>query len=343
MQLSRIKWLDTLKGIAIIMVVLGHALKTGDVRDVLYSFHVPLFFFCSGVTANEDLSLKRICADIKKLLIPYYIFGILSIAIYAVLGGGASSSLGMGETTSVYENLKSLVYCSSNLPFNAPLWFLPSLLITKIYYKILFHTTKGHKILLFSMAVIGCVVGFGCSNTISFTLPCSFELTLKLFPFFLIGRIFSKALIEIGEIKCRKYNLLMMAIIFLVITSVLAVVAPSINYTNNQFPIPILFYVVASTGCVGAYFISVSFQNSRLLVYLGRKTLPILLMHKFPIVFFQIIPPFSIILKEPNTIIGLLIAICASVVAIVASIIAGVVIENCCPVFMGKKFDRIIK
>jgi fucose 4-O-acetylase-like acetyltransferase len=59
---SRLTWVDTAKGFGIILVVLGHALRglvsseiltsTPLVRfadDWIYAFHMPLFFFLSGL------------------------------------------------------------------------------------------------------------------------------------------------------------------------------------------------------------------------------------------------------------------------------------------------------
>lgn len=50
--------IDKIKGIGIIAVVLGHLLL-GSVSDnflryVIYSFHMPLFFFISGWLLNTD-------------------------------------------------------------------------------------------------------------------------------------------------------------------------------------------------------------------------------------------------------------------------------------------------
>ena len=65
----RIEWLDSLKGFAIFLVVVGHVIL-GYIRaetfteyqwslqfvyDVIYSFHMPLFFLISGFLYN----LKR--------------------------------------------------------------------------------------------------------------------------------------------------------------------------------------------------------------------------------------------------------------------------------------------
>lgn len=46
---ERIKWIDILRAIAIIFVVVGHTLTEGEVQTYFYSFHIPLFFFISGM------------------------------------------------------------------------------------------------------------------------------------------------------------------------------------------------------------------------------------------------------------------------------------------------------
>ena len=85
MQSVRIKSIDFLKGIAIILVVWGHAIQhlcsnPGDdaVFNLIYSFHVPLFMFLSGFVSYK---LSNNLSDIKKrayqLLTPFFFFPIV--------------------------------------------------------------------------------------------------------------------------------------------------------------------------------------------------------------------------------------------------------------------------
>lgn len=51
MSKDRFLWLDTLKVMAIYLVVLGHIVSTTyqpDLKGIIYSFHMPLFFMISG-------------------------------------------------------------------------------------------------------------------------------------------------------------------------------------------------------------------------------------------------------------------------------------------------------
>ena len=72
---KRIEWIDTLRGFAMFFVVLGHAFveKNNIIRNYIYSFHMPLFFFISCLTTErKDISffdyLKK---KIKSILISY--------------------------------------------------------------------------------------------------------------------------------------------------------------------------------------------------------------------------------------------------------------------------------
>ena len=115
---------------------------------------------------------------------------------------------------------------------------------------------------------------------------------------------------------------------------------PPVNYTNNSFPIPAIWYIVAFMGCISVYTVAVSIQNTCWLEHLGKKSLLVLVIHKFPIVFLQIVGPFAQLLKEADSIKGFFLAgIPVSVISIGSSIIAGNIIEKFFPGLVGKKMS----
>lgn len=58
MQQKRILWLDQLKAIAFFFVILGHMSISGEPKNWIYSFHMPLFFLVSGFTFNLEKTAK---------------------------------------------------------------------------------------------------------------------------------------------------------------------------------------------------------------------------------------------------------------------------------------------
>lgn len=43
--MKRIEFIDVAKGITILLVIVGHTIPEGLMRTLIYSFHMPLFFF----------------------------------------------------------------------------------------------------------------------------------------------------------------------------------------------------------------------------------------------------------------------------------------------------------
>ena len=45
---NRINYVDTAKGLGMLMVVWGHIMLAGFLYDFVYAVHIPLFFFLGG-------------------------------------------------------------------------------------------------------------------------------------------------------------------------------------------------------------------------------------------------------------------------------------------------------
>lgn len=92
--------IDICRGLGILLVVLGHALKqTGETNvffqvllSVIYSFHMPLFFVLSGFVSVKIFSFhswddrrRYIGNRAFRLLIPYFVVGILYMPVKILL------------------------------------------------------------------------------------------------------------------------------------------------------------------------------------------------------------------------------------------------------------------
>lgn len=77
---KRIDWIDLSKGFAILLMVMGHTSIPLSLSKYIWSFHMPLFFFVSGMFLRKDID-SDICFFYKKkinsLLIPYVFFTII--------------------------------------------------------------------------------------------------------------------------------------------------------------------------------------------------------------------------------------------------------------------------
>lgn len=73
---------DIAKGILIILVVVAHA-QTDMVHDIIFMFHMPLFFVISGFLMRREKLLKTgyVSGKIKHLMIQYIIYLVLDMAL----------------------------------------------------------------------------------------------------------------------------------------------------------------------------------------------------------------------------------------------------------------------
>lgn len=103
-MIHRIVYLDALKGYAILLMVMGHCLAwsfedwnlviynidkpcnvkmAGFLFQLIYSFHMPLFFIISGYLSykNNVISLNNVQRKSKRYLIPYILTGFILLGL----------------------------------------------------------------------------------------------------------------------------------------------------------------------------------------------------------------------------------------------------------------------
>lgn len=194
---KRISYVDIAKVLGMFFIVYGHTLRGGEITTWIYTFHVPLFFFLSGVIFHEEtLSIKTF---LKKkgmaLLVPFFVWALISTGTFA----GMSSFISMQPTlqSSQTNPLISILmgYCDAN----SPLWFLPCLFIVEILMLIIIKLRShfGNGIYLTSIA---------CSSLLCLMWPCLAEKevfwninnAIFLFPFSMMGYLCGNHVERIG-------------------------------------------------------------------------------------------------------------------------------------------------
>lgn len=88
---KRIEWIDIAKAYGIIAVVFGHALASGTTTNIIYWWHMPLFFIIGGfflkpIDATKLAHWKKFFNKrIYRDLLIYFIAGIGLILLYSIL------------------------------------------------------------------------------------------------------------------------------------------------------------------------------------------------------------------------------------------------------------------
>lgn len=172
------------KGLAILLVVLGHI--TSPLGVVIYSFHIPLFFFLGGVfikTANPAADFLK--KNFTRLIVPYFIFGGLGL-----FANGIKNILLHRPQEELFQSIVGLLFWmdAAHLQhYGFVLWFLPALFWARLVSFCLIKYLKINALLIFTLCVVGTYL---FANLVNFTLPFGFDKGMVAMPWVFMGSVF---------------------------------------------------------------------------------------------------------------------------------------------------------
>ena len=165
MTKQRDQRIDVLKGIGIICVVWAHL--RGYFSMEIYIFHMPLFFFLSGMFYRRKKNF--VWSRVKSLLIPVAFYLALFALIYWIDGGRLVNRIGR---TSFFKPTE----------IDGPLWFLLSLFAISVAYYGLERGLKHKSLCVLASAVIGLVFYYW-----EVSLPLCLRQSAIALPFYALG------------------------------------------------------------------------------------------------------------------------------------------------------------
>lgn len=140
---NRISWIDTLKFLGIFSIYYGHFLDVGGrMHKFAFAYSVQLFFFASGFFAlsHKDAPfMENLKKRIKTILLPYFIFSILTIIVIGIVNGISLDEVKM-------YMMQTLFGIRNKTPAPA-LWFLPCFFLMSVLYDCLYKIIKREWVL----------------------------------------------------------------------------------------------------------------------------------------------------------------------------------------------------
>lgn len=144
MAQTRDNTFDIMKGIGILLVLLGHVWELQYIDKIIYSFHMPLFFLIAGYFSHsyKDYALSDISNVIlkyaRRLVVPFVITTIFTVGMFMVL------AVAKHNWNDVITQLLSLLWgdiCLLETPWGGVcvgvVWFLLALFWAKTFLLLL--------------------------------------------------------------------------------------------------------------------------------------------------------------------------------------------------------------
>lgn len=276
---ERKEYIDVARGIAIILMVLGHLGLKNPLTQIIYSFHMPLFFVIAGMTISIDQKLPvYINKRIIRIIVPYLLFAF----IFSIPDFEAWVNVLYGS-----RNTISLAGSST------PLWFLPCLFCADIIFQLVLRLHKNGRgtskyILIVGNNIILAIVG-ALLQKLDFTkvlgMPFSLDIALLALPFICFGWLIKEmATIESKSRACLISIGLVAALLVVVLYQFN--LPESLTQGFNHIELSIgsignvpIFYLCAFAGSIAVITISCSINKCYILSQMGKSTLTCLGIH----------------------------------------------------------------
>jgi fucose 4-O-acetylase-like acetyltransferase len=277
---ARLQWVDQAKGIGILLVVFGHVLsgvKLAGVKvdpqffrwtwDAIYSFHIPLFFYLSGLFFPHSWQRRGLhgvmLSKVDTLVYPYVLWSLIQGLLQVAMSQHVNDPVTLGEVFSLLWHPRQ------------EFWFLYALFFVYLYVCLLYAVlpTRLRWILL-----VAAVVFYFLRGPIRHAGPFIVYPAWYLV-YFLAGALLHSVTARLTRAPVRW--LAISAVVFAGATVLSHWLAQTVAYGQSNPAISAGNLLGAVSGAVLAVCVSVLLANRdvRLMAYVGRRSLEIYLLH----------------------------------------------------------------
>ncbi len=272
--MKRIEYLDAMKGLAIILMIMGHAIawNYGDFKEIvvlaadqptnvkwgggiwqlIYSFHMALFFMISGFLSYKESGVDKVgnyvIKKTKRLLVPWiFTFGIIFFA---------RGSMGYWFLLSLFEiALVGYIYLALLQLFNSHSFIIDALIAAFFYWALRFITGA-------------CIFDVRLDIFTNYWMPFCFGILMHKYNW-------------LYKMCCNNELFFTTNFLVFVITFISRYIHSSMFFVEiNRFS----NYYLAISGCLIVWRIFANMKNEKIqnrLSFLGKKTMPIYILHIF--------------------------------------------------------------
>ncbi len=247
MSAEEIQYWNLVKGIGIILVVIGHACNSSvgtPVSNYIYLFHLPLFFFVSGYLYNEekygDNPYANIASRLKSSWIKYVLIYWVLILLHNLLLrlNMLEESARFYSKTDMLSEMANAVLGMGHEMMGGTLWFVPTVVMASSLFggvvtfsRKVFVLTHSATAKYFCQGIIvsGCTVLGYILESRQIDLPAHMQIVLVVMPFLWCGYVLRKC-----KAEWKNYLNFIIALIFGVI----------LCFVNRKYTLDLVFFSV---------------------------------------------------------------------------------------------------
>lgn len=302
MKNHRIEWIDIARGIAILFVIIGHSLGnyfSSYFSNLIYVFHMPIFFVLSGYLYKEKKKSKFLKNSFFNLIMPYIGTVLIAFVLFTIYKFH-NNPIVAPSRVNTYEQLSvSALYgigASAKLPLInysiipiGAIWFLLAFFIGTQLFNIIMTLKFNSNDLLMKGIIISCFTFLGTYLQTYIYLPWSINAAFFSQIFFFAGYLLKKKSI----LRAKSKIAILVATMIWLMTATIGL----FGLDNLQFP---NMYLAIVGGCASSYLViklSMLLDDfwklkslKKVLCFFGAESLCIFCFHLIDLDFIQIWP-----------------------------------------------------
>lgn len=281
--IHRQEWIDCLRGITMLLVIFGHieiysAAPISEMSKIIYTFHMPLFFFISGfLSYSPNYNLRTVIPSLTKRFLNIFVPTLIIASLFLIINASIA-----GLT------LKDMMYDV----YKGGYWFtlvMMEIFILYIPINLIISRKQTKKWLVNSALILLMLVSAIISNFIKakynnsdFVNLFSIIFIFQYCPYFLLGTMIRYNIDKVLYTFNRSYVILILVGIYCIGLHF----TPLLRFGKDDFRFT--FCIAALLVALFMLFSKISSVKSNIitkrLAHIGRKTLPIYLFHYFIII-----------------------------------------------------------
>lgn len=318
----RKQWIDEVRGLAIICVVISHSGIDNSILPLFIYFFVPIFFFISGYlykSSNQSIDIvsNRI---LYRLGIPYVVFTALHYIVFSL----------------VKHDWSYLTEMTLRIPTGRGLWFFAALMSVEAIVYIFSKLQKCVKYDVFPYIAIFISLVEIMSVTYGEGLFWKVDIACCCIGYYYAGLLYknSENLISIG----KKASVVVL-VLYLLLSLILYLNGVKQNVSVNIYSMPIINYSMSLLGCYVICSFCKYFSLGKIVSYIGKNTIIIfgtnlIIMLVLKKIIESVIP--MDILNQYNNLYMLTVVSCAIVIACFMSF----PVNKYLPIVVGNKRSK---
>lgn len=237
---SRENWVDWAKTVGIYLVVFGHVFFPTDaygceIKNFVYAFHMPLFFFLSGYLFKKKEGFFCFAKkNVKSLIVPYIFFNVLCCLL----------DLPLISDVQFHKNAVADFLIGGGHSYSGASWFLLSLFFVRLLAYITVERNIWHQFSIFAVSIF-------VAYLLPFPLYWGIGACFMAYPFFYVGYIFKKYAFFSKKVQ---WNFCVGCLSLVSLLLLNRIVGPVSIHSLQFGKVPSLYYI---EGFVGVIMVSV--------------------------------------------------------------------------------------